>query len=664
MATIVTQYNPWREKMAADILGGLAVDALKRSQAADINRKQNAAINEIFQKVNGLGERPETPEENLPVEQAMPEGYDSNGWAKSLHESYSPLTQFDNASASALTAQPQPQIQNRGQDYIPTQKDYYNALFSTLNTPRFNMLANKDMQVLLSPVLQGLESERAGRAAAEQQQRQSEYGRALYNARNREEMGRLLTLGMGSGMLGDKYASSAEKAFEHMYPDYTKQSVDLGNAMLVGGFNPATGETNSRFYSVGQTPNNRADNAVRLRRLAHDINNDTLRNALEQQRIDNDIYRNSLEGQRLDETIRHNQQLEQNTATANYGQLAKQQAERLQKTYDMLKERRQNLLEDMESATDPGVQKKYADEIHQTDILIDGITKRFYSLGNEYLQGNIGNMSDTYTTPLTEGAGESQDEKFSNAMFWVNKHEGGYANNPADKGGVTNLGITQETFDNAKKKGLIKAESIEKLTKPEAEKIYKQEYWDKSSADKLPEDIAVPYFDAVVNHGVTGGAQLLQKAINRFAGANIVKEDGNIGEETISALNSMLTDRRSRLRFIDNMLDVRDERYDGLVNNDPSQGVFLKGWKNRTNDFREMNKILFEHPDGDVITASDLDNLIKATGSEKQVTRSLEQYGYKRIKRDLSPVLDMRPSYMTGNINLSQPQYTPLSSLF
>jgi lysozyme family protein len=73
--------------------------------------------------------------------------------------------------------------------------------------------------------------------------------------------------------------------------------------------------------------------------------------------------------------------------------------------------------------------------------------------------------------------------------------------------------------------------------------------------------------------GISGGAKLLQKTLG-------VKEDGIIGPITLSVLE---TAGEISQRYIDN----RENFYIQLVQNKPSQKVFLDGWLNRVNDLRK-----------------------------------------------------------------------------
>ena len=95
MATIVQPYSPWREQLAANILGPIIGNVIQRSQEANQNRKFNALIGKTMEDLAAGGNQG-----GLMSTPAMPEGYNDNGWARALHDNYTPFTQFDMGTAS------------------------------------------------------------------------------------------------------------------------------------------------------------------------------------------------------------------------------------------------------------------------------------------------------------------------------------------------------------------------------------------------------------------------------------------------------------------------------------------------------------------------------------------------------------------------------------
>lgn len=157
--------------------------------------------------------------------------------------------------------------------------------------------------------------------------------------------------------------------------------------------------------------------------------------------------------------------------------------------------------------------------------------------------------------------------------------EGGYSNHKNDKGGSTNLGITQKTFDSAKEKGVIDTDitDVKYITKDLALEIYKKNYWDPIKADQLPNGIDVALFDMAINSGQKNAVKTLQKAIG-------VTSDGLIGPNTLNAIKNYEGD------LVKDFNNQRREFYNSIIEKDPSQSVFEKGWKNRVNNLDKFIK--------------------------------------------------------------------------
>lgn len=71
-------------------------------------------------------------------------------------------------------------------------------------------------------------------------------------------------------------------------------------------------------------------------------------------------------------------------------------------------------------------------------------------------------------------------------------HEGGYVNHPTDPGGETNWGISKRSYPDL---------DIKALTRTDALRIYREDYWDYIPED-LPDVVRWFAFDCAVNHGV------------------------------------------------------------------------------------------------------------------------------------------------------------------
>lgn len=119
------------------------------------------------------------------------------------------------------------------------------------------------------------------------------------------------------------------------------------------------------------------------------------------------------------------------------------------------------------------------------------------------------------------------------------KHEGGYANDPNDKGGETYMGISRkyhptcgiwkyvDELTSAGKTTQVINNTLKKNTTVQniVMILYKQSYWDVFELDKVKrQSVANELFDDAVNRGV-GAATKLAKSIFGFrADSKITKE--------------------------------------------------------------------------------------------------------------------------------------------
>lgn len=150
--------------------------------------------------------------------------------------------------------------------------------------------------------------------------------------------------------------------------------------------------------------------------------------------------------------------------------------------------------------------------------------------------------------------------------------EGGYSNHPLDSGGATMYGITEEVARRWGYRG-----DMEELPLEEAKRIYKTTYWDRIKLDEIKnEKLQELMFDAAVNHGYSRAVLLAQRAYNTLNKDEIV-EDGIIGSQTIGALNSYPYETAIAFTF----LIERGKYYAAIVQGNPSQKAFIRGWTNR-----------------------------------------------------------------------------------
>ncbi len=156
----------------------------------------------------------------------------------------------------------------------------------------------------------------------------------------------------------------------------------------------------------------------------------------------------------------------------------------------------------------------------------------------------------------------------------VLRREGGYVNHAADRGGATNMGITQRVYtDWLARHGNAWAD-VRGLTRAAAVAIYRELYWLPAKCDQVPDAVRDIHFDASVNHGVTRAAKLLQEAAG-------TAQDGVIGPATLAAAAHDYTPAALRARY----LAARYRFYGRIIARDRSQLAFIAGWMRRMEEF-------------------------------------------------------------------------------
>lgn len=145
---------------------------------------------------------------------------------------------------------------------------------------------------------------------------------------------------------------------------------------------------------------------------------------------------------------------------------------------------------------------------------------------------------------------------FQKALAFVLKWEGGYVNNPNDKGGATNRGITQYTYNSwLVSQGKLRKD-VKFISALEVKEIYYKNYWLKTGCDKMSKTFAVICFDTAVNMGISRVKEFLKTA------------------------NWSDTEK---------FLNAREAKYREFATYG-NQKIFLQGWLNRLNALRKFVK--------------------------------------------------------------------------
>ncbi|MBP0008059.1 glycoside hydrolase family 108 protein [Roseofilum sp. Belize Diploria] len=150
------------------------------------------------------------------------------------------------------------------------------------------------------------------------------------------------------------------------------------------------------------------------------------------------------------------------------------------------------------------------------------------------------------TSPPSPSLVPSTGDDFERAITFIFEWEGGLVDHPSDRGGKTNMGITEER---AKQHGL----TPEQITKEKATEIYRIDYWNAAGCGDFPLPLSLACLNTAVNSGPGKALEF-----NELVG------DGTATEEAID-----YTQRQ-------------EDFYRAIVASDPSQEVFLQGWLNRS----------------------------------------------------------------------------------
>lgn len=164
----------------------------------------------------------------------------------------------------------------------------------------------------------------------------------------------------------------------------------------------------------------------------------------------------------------------------------------------------------------------------------------------------------------------------------VLKKEGGYVNHKNDRGGPTNLGVTQATLSAWLGRPASLAE-VKGLTKATAAKIYKKNYYYDPHIDWLPDRIEPIIFDIAINSGPGRAIKILQQAL-ADKGFPVGTPDGVIGKNTIKYADQWVAN--SGDLAINTLVDYRVKFYKRIIANDPKQKAFEDGWMARAESFR------------------------------------------------------------------------------
>ena len=154
----------------------------------------------------------------------------------------------------------------------------------------------------------------------------------------------------------------------------------------------------------------------------------------------------------------------------------------------------------------------------------------------------------------------------------VLKYEGGFTDNPADRGGPTNFGITAADYGRFLGRSVpATAAEVQAMKVEDARKIYTEWHIENPHFDQINDSVLrLVVVDSGVLFGVARAAIWLQQELK-------VKADGKLGSDTFTALSGYASPNKLPRQ----VLGRRFQAIADIVKQKPSQIVFLGGWINR-----------------------------------------------------------------------------------
>lgn len=170
--------------------------------------------------------------------------------------------------------------------------------------------------------------------------------------------------------------------------------------------------------------------------------------------------------------------------------------------------------------------------------------------------------------------------EFLLALDFIFKWEGGISNEVNDYGGLTNVGITQDSYETFCNRLSIPYKSVTELIEEEIVDFYWLDRYIPSGADKLPYPLSLVMFDTSVLFSVDSSYSF----INEY----LYNDPEDYSDKGLEFLLVKLKEGLSPIDVAHGICDCREKEHRRVTSNDNSQDIFLEGWLNRLNDLREI----------------------------------------------------------------------------
>lgn len=185
--------------------------------------------------------------------------------------------------------------------------------------------------------------------------------------------------------------------------------------------------------------------------------------------------------------------------------------------------------------------------------------------------------------------------EFEIAYNLILEYEGGYSNDPIDKGGETYKGVARRysktwagwlLIDALKSEEHFPADLINNNVLTQLiKKHYREKYWDVLLLDEvISQELATELFDISVNMGPHRAAKFLQVALNVMNRNEKnyfdLVEDGVVGNKTINTLKIYFT--KDDPEFLIKIINIlQGNHYIEFMRESPQQEKFARGWLKR-----------------------------------------------------------------------------------
>lgn len=149
--------------------------------------------------------------------------------------------------------------------------------------------------------------------------------------------------------------------------------------------------------------------------------------------------------------------------------------------------------------------------------------------------------------------------------------EGGFVDDPDDRGGATNRGITLKTYEGWCRKNGYPRPTVQRLKDLDSEtwaRITKELFWDKVGGDDIRDQRVA---NLIADWAFNSGLGIIPK-VQALVGA---KADGIVGRETLSAINA-----EDPERLASDLKRLRTAFYHTLARRGNNR-KYLRGWLNR-----------------------------------------------------------------------------------